>query len=95
VDRVESSRGSDDSRLAVQLAAKNIDPGSSAMANFRAALGETASGQTRRLEAGEDWRGLYGGVRLRLGLLILTALLLFAEGVVSLRLSPSLGTSRD
>jgi hypothetical protein len=55
---------------------------------FYAALGESAAARAARVSEPDQWRSLYGGFNLRLSLLILAALLLFAEGVVSLRLSP-------
>ncbi len=50
------------------------------------ALGSEVAARTVRVDA-DDWRRPYGGERLRLWLLLAAALLLFAEGVVSLRLS--------
>jgi hypothetical protein len=89
--RLETSR--DTLRFAVNLAPSRLAPlqGGSARQAWNAfdeALGERAALQVERLDAASDWRGLYGGFRLRLTLLLLAALLLFAEGVVSLRLSP-------
>ena len=58
-------------------------------------LGESRS-QVLVREADADWRTLYGGFRLRLPLLILAALLLFLEGVVSLRMRPApISAARD
>jgi hypothetical protein len=91
--RASSRSASQTSWLAVNLAAPVLSPSTPSEATawkaFRTALGDKARDRMIRLEEGEDWRGLYGGIRLRTGLLILAALLLFAEGLVSLRLSPS------
>jgi hypothetical protein len=77
--------------FAVNLATERLKPTEGkdeAWEGFYAALGEAGSAQTARINNPADWGTLYGGFSLRLTLLILAALLLFAEGVVSLRLSP-------
>lgn len=85
--RVESS--DDTSWFAVRLAPARLSPApSDAWKRFDAALGATAASRTARLNEVREWTRLYGGFRLRFALLILAALLLFAEGAVSLRLSP-------
>jgi hypothetical protein len=88
--RVEGS-----SWLAAGLATPPATPTIADWNTFRESLGETARERTTRIDGDKDWRGLYGGLRLRLGLLLITALLLFAEGIVSLRLSPFLPALRN
>jgi hypothetical protein len=78
-----------DSWFAANLATPPPTPTGSDWDAFREALGDSAWRRTTRISGSEGWRGLYGGIRLRLGLLLMTALLLFAEGIVSLRFSPS------
>jgi hypothetical protein len=79
----------DTSWFAVRLAPARLSPApDDAWKRFDAALGNVAASRTARLDGDREWRGLYGGFRLRSALLVLAALLLFAEGVVSLRLSP-------
>lgn len=73
--------------LAVRLATPPRPPGASDWEAFRDALGADAWDRVVRLEEDDDWRTLYEGVDLRLALLGLAALLLFAEGVLSLRLA--------
>jgi len=77
--------------LAVSVADAPPAPTSADWERFEEALGAQAWARTVRhkvaLDANDDWRTLYDGVGLRLGLLALAALLLFAEGVVSLRLA--------
>lgn len=89
--RLESAR--DTIRFAVNLAENRLDedplvPDRYAWGAFRTSLGEEAASRTARVSDPEAWRSLYGGFNLRSGLLVLAALLLFAEGLVSLRLSP-------
>ncbi len=85
VYRVESAH--DTTWFAATLAEPPPPFQASDRVRFRELLGETAGRQTLLLDADEDWRKLYGGVRLRSVLLGIAALLLFAEGVVSLRLT--------
>lgn len=73
--------------LAATLAPPPPPPREADWKAFEEALGPTAWARTRRIDASGDWRSLYGGVNARAALLALAALLLFAEGVVSLRLS--------
>lgn len=73
--------------LAVTLAAPPPPPDAGDWEAFRGILGPDAWSRVVRLEEGDDWRSLYEGVNLRFVLLMLAALLLFAEGVLSLRLA--------
>jgi hypothetical protein len=84
----------DTSWLAVNLAANRLpselqsEPSATrAQDRFLSALGPLRSQVVIR-EAGDDWRNLYGGFRLRTWMLVAAALLLFLEGLVSLRLRP-------
>jgi len=92
--------------FAVRLAdSRLMPPGEAATeeawSRLDSTLGKAAAAQTARLANPLEWRGLYSGFNLRFSLLILAALLLFAEGLVSLRLSafrsssPSTSTLRD
>jgi hypothetical protein len=86
--RIESPRGG---WLAVDVAQAPKPPAAADWKafneTFEQALGPEAATRIHRLRGEEDWRTLYGGVRLRVALIVLAALLLFAEGVVSLRLA--------
>jgi hypothetical protein len=73
---------------AVRLEEPTEDAREDAWESLDSALGPVAAAQTARLNATDDWHDLYGGFRLRTSLLVLAALLLLAEGIVSLRLSP-------
>ncbi len=88
-------KGADTSWLAVGLAENRLQTEEGSKGRFMEGLGESRS-QVLVREADADWRTLYGGFRLRLPLLILAALLLFLEGVVSLRLRPApISAARD
>ncbi len=73
--------------LAATLATPPPAPRAEDWAAFREALGSDAGSRVVRLDGDEEWRTLYEGVNLRFALLVLAALLLFAEGVLSLRLA--------
>ena len=81
--------GSDTARIAVILAENRTAPAPRRWEEERARFLAAAEFQGRVVfrGAGEVSPG-YGGTRLRLGMLLLAALLLFAEGAVSLRLAP-------
>jgi hypothetical protein len=88
--RVESSEAADPGTtqwFAANLARPPAAATSDDWEVFRETIGKDAWKKTTVLKAGKDWRDLYGGLHLRLGLLGIAALLLFAEGVVSLRLT--------
>ncbi len=88
-DNTPSGRSADAQSgwLAVRLAPPPRAPGAADWEAFREALGPDAWARVVRLEDDDDWRTLYEGVNLRFALLVLAALLLFAEGVLSLRLA--------
>jgi hypothetical protein len=88
--RVESPEDADPGET--QWFAANLAPPPAAATSddwrdFQEQIGAKAWSRTTILKAGKDWRDLYGGLRLRSVLLGIAALLLFAEGVVSLRLT--------
>ncbi len=87
--RIEHTRENrvDTSWLSVHLDQEHLSADDGAKDRFLAALGDSRK-QVAVREAGDGWRFLYGGFRLRLSMLILAALLLLLEGVVSLRLRP-------
>jgi hypothetical protein len=88
--RVESGRekGRDTSWLAVGLTPGRFQPDDGARERFLSALGKLRSRVAIR-EADEGWRNLYAGFRLKLWMLTAAALLLFLEGLISLRLRPA------
>jgi len=73
--------------LAVGLATPPPAPRAADWAAFYEGLGPDARSRVVRLGEHDDWRTLYTGVNLRFALLALAALLLFTEGVLSLRLA--------
>jgi hypothetical protein len=82
-----ASATSVESWLAVSIADPPLPPTKADWQAFEEAIGPEAWSRTLRIEPDDDWRTLYGGTPLRLPLLMLAALLLFAEGAVSLRLA--------
>ena len=94
VERRERDR-IDTSWIAVGLASNRLQPGTDDRERFLSAMEAVETRITLR-EAGGTWQNLYGGFRLRTWLLGVAALLLFLEGVISLRLRPaSFAARRD